>query len=408
MKKSSLLERYRYLVPETLLTDIYGYAQKLRNLHVLHFNTTKKGGGVAGLLAALLPIVEDLGIRQSWEIVSLPEEALHFTTKLLDMLQGGEDANPTEQEQEAYIRALRTAVEPFQNAHADIYLVHDFQLIPFASLCSNLRPALWFCHIDTAHPHPDSLQHIRQFLDAYKLCMFNAPASVFPDLSPAHTHVITLGIDPFALKNSPLPKSEGLRTLAACGIHTERPLIAQVSRFGKWKNPWQVIDVYRLVKQAIPSVQVALVGALDAADDVDAIKVLQQVREHAHDDLDIHLLFDPLFIGPQQVNAFQCYADVVLQRSSREGFGLTVTEAMWKKRAVIGTSATGLKLQIIHNQNGFIADDTRICADYVVQLLQEPDLASNLGKHAQRHIARHYLLPMMLHDYLKALSRVSA
>lgn len=406
MKTSPLLEQYRHIVANSLLNDIYNYAQELKNLHILHFNTTKRGGGVSGILNMLLPVMEELGIHQSWEIISLSQENLLFSSKLLAMLQGGEEASISIDEQETYLHDLQKSAKKHQNQHADAYLIHDFQLIPFASLSLSMRPSLWFCHVDVANSHPHALNFIQPFLEAYELCLFNAPASVFKKFMDTQTQVITLGINPFAVKNEPLSVTDGKEILIESGIDVNRPLIVQVSRFGKWKNPWQVIDIYRTVKQSIPTAQVALVGALEAIDDVDALEVLENIKAYAHNDSDIHLLFDPSLIGPRQVNAFQRYANVVLQRSTREGFGLTVTEAMWKEQAVIGTSATGIHLQITHGQNGFIIDDTITCAAYVVKLLQDLDLASYLGKQAHQHVKDHYLLPMMLFDYLKAISRV--
>jgi len=173
------------------------------------------------------------------------------------------------------------------------------------------------------------------FLDDYALCCFNGAPSVFPELPAERTQIIMPALDPFRTKNAPLSEVEGRVLLTNCGIDPTRSLICQVSRFGRWKNPWQAIDIYRLVKPQIPSVQLALVGAMEAADDVDAQDVLSSVQAYAQGDPAIHLLSDPQMITHREVNAFQRYASVILQRSSREGFGLTVTEAMWKHQPVI-------------------------------------------------------------------------
>ncbi len=223
----------------------------------------------------------------------------------------------------------KALAKPDEN-RADIYYVHDFQLAPLAHLYPWMRPALWFCHIDTAHPNPSAQHYIRQYLDDYELYTFNTPISVFNDLPPEKAQVVTLGIDPFSPKNAPLEREQGMDLLARCGIDTGRPLITQVSRFDKWKNPWQVVDIYRLVKRQIPQVQVALVGAMEATDDIGASEVLHDLQGYAKGDPDIHFLYDPAQIQTLEVNAFQRYSDVILQRSLREGFGLTVTEAMWK------------------------------------------------------------------------------
>jgi len=289
--------------------------------------------------------------------------------------------------------------------HADIYFIHDFQLAPLATLFPWMRPALWMCHVDTANPDPDGKAYIDQFLDAYNICVFDTPLSVFKNLPSEKAHVITPTIDPFSEKNRFLTPEKGLRMLAQCGIDITRPLITQVSRFGNWKNPWRVIDVYRLMKKELPSVQVALVGAMEAADDIKAMEILKDIQAKAGTDPDIHLLYDPAVIKHPEVNAFQRYSSVILQRSIREGFGLTVTEAMWKYQPVVGTSVTGLRAQIIDGQNGYIADETESCAERTLKLIQDRDLWRKLGKQARKRVRDNYLFPRMVLQYLDALQK---
>jgi len=237
------------------------------------------------------------------------------------------------------------------------------------------------------------------------VCVFNTQQAVFTDLPPEKTQVITPTIDPFSEKNRFLSPDEGMKALATCGVDPARPLITQVSRFSNWKNPCQVIDVYRLVKQHLPSVQVALVGAMEASDDIMAIEVLKELQAYADKDPDIHLLSDPALITHPVVNAFQRYSSVILQRSIREGFGLTVTEAMWKYQPVVGTSVTGLREQITDGYDGYLVDDTETCAKVTLRLIDDRDLWRELGEHAHRHVKDHYLLPTMVLQYLDALKK---
>src|SRR6266516_3694242 len=313
MKRSTMLDRYQPFVGEDLLAQIYQAAEPLRGLRILHVNTTAQGGGVAELLHALIPVMDELGILNTWQVIPLD--------------------------------------------------------------------------------------------DAYNVCVFNTPLSIFKDLPQEKTHVITPTIDPFSEKNRLITPAKGLQMLARCGIDTRRPLITQVSRFGNWKNPWQVLDVYRLVKQELPSVQVALVGAMEAADDIKAMEILKDIQGMAGDDPDIHLLYDAAEITHAEVNAFQRYSSVILQRSTREGFGLTVTEAMWKNQPVVGTSVTGLRTQIIDGQNSYLADDTQTCAKYTLKLIQDRELWQKLGKRAHERVKDNYLLPMMILQYLGALAK---
>jgi trehalose synthase len=407
MRRSARLDRYKRFVGEDLLSEIYHIAESLAGLHILHVNTTAQGGGVAELLHALIPPMEELGIRHTWKVVPLDDASNQFTAHVVDLLQGIEHGDISEEDKRVFLDKLRVTpvLRRAEENQADIYFIHDFQLAPLAKIFPWMRPAIWMCHVDTASPDPNGKAYIEQFLDVYSVYVFNTPLSVFKDLPPQKTHVITPTIDPFSEKNRFLTLEGGMQILARCGIDTTRPLITQVSRFGNWKNPWQVIDVYRLVKQQLPSVQVAYVGAMEAADDIHAMEILKDIQAKADGDPDIHLLYDPAVIKHPEVNAFQRYSSVILQRSIREGFGLTATEAMWKYQPVIGTSATGLRTQIIHGLNGYIADDTETCTKYTLKLIRDGDLRRKLGKQAHLRVKDNYLLPTMMLEYLGAIEK---
>lgn len=404
---SKQLEQYRSLVDETVLTNIYALAKELEGQRVTHFNTTAEGGGVAEILKRLLPMIDELGIKHMWEVMPLDHESNHFTARLVDLLQGNEPGQINAEDRRMYLEKLSKALPYRPEQSSDVYFIHDFQLAPFAQIYPWMRPAIWFCHIDTYNPNENAKEYILNFLNEYALCCFNGSPSVFPELPVERTQIIMPAIDPFRTKNAPLSENEGHVLLRKCGIDTTRPLISQISRFGRWKNPWQAIDIYRLVKQQIPSVQLALVGALEAADDVDALTVLADVEAYAQGDPSIHLLADAGMITHQEVNAFQRYSSVILQRSTREGFGLTVTEAMWKRQPVIGTSATGLRAQIVHGSNGYIVDDTEGAARYTLQLLRDRQLWTKLGQQAYDDVRQRFLFPAMIQSYLQALIRAT-
>lgn len=409
MEGSPRLDCYNALVDESLIDQIYAVARSLDGLRVLHINTTAQGGGVAEILHELIPLVEELGIQHEWKVIQLDDTSGYFTARLADMMQGYDTGAFPEAEKQVFLEKLRLQLWDEQDYQADMYFIHDFQLVPLAEFCPWMRPAIWFSHVDTAHPNPWAQQYIEQFLAPYAIVGFNSQASVFKNLPPEKVQVVTLGIDPFRIKNRFLPKARGMELLTRCGIDTARPLITQVSRFGTWKNPWQVIDIYRLVKQHMPSVQLALVGALEAQDDVKAVEILTDLQQdYVHADPDIHLLSDPTIINHEVVNAFQRYSSVILQRSIREGFGFTVTEAMWKKQPVIGTHVTGLEMQISHGFNGYLADDSETAAAYTIKLLQDRELWRALGENAYQTVRQRFLFPVMVLDYLKALERAQA
>jgi len=405
MEARAELDRYKELVGEEFIAKIYQTAQALKGLHVCHFNTTAQGGGVAEILKVLVPLMEELEIQHTWGVVPLDPASNYFTAHLVGMLQGGEPGDIAEKDQRNFLNKLSEAARQIKTTHADLYIIHDFQLVPLVGLVPDLKPAIWVCHVDTAHPNPNAERYIRQFLAPYEFSVFNSRASIFKELPPEKARVITLGIDPFREKNAYIPPAEGMQLLAHCGIDTSRPLISQISRFDRWKNPWQVIDIYRLVKQQLPGVQVALVGAMEAADDIKAQEILADLQRYTQADPDIHLLYDPALIKHAEVNAFQRYSSVILQRSTREGFGLTVTEAMWKDQPVVGTSATGLQEQVIDGYNGYVADGTQAAAECTIKLLQDRDLWRKLGQQAHTHVQQHFLFPMMIKSYLDIVTR---
>lgn len=407
MKRSSQLDRYQDIVGEALLTHIYHLAEPLAGKRVLHINTTAQGGGVAELLHSLIPLMNEMGIPHRWEVLSLDEPSNLFAARLVDLLQGIEHGTIPEVEQQEFLDKLRraTIMQHAEQHPADLYFIHDFQLAPLATLFPWLRPALWMCHVDTAHPDPGGKAYITPFLDAYNVCVFDTLLSIFPELPPEKAQVITPTIDPFSEKNRFLAPEIGRQILSQCGIDISRPLITQVSRFGNWKNPWEVIEIYRLVKQTIPSVQVALVGALEAADDIKAKEILQDIQEKSLGDPDIHLLSDPQQIGHREVNAFQRSSSIILQRSIREGFGLTVTEAMWKYQPVIGTSVTGLRAQIVDGQNGYIADGAESAARRTIELLEQRERWQQFGMRAHEQVKEKNLFPAMITQYLMALRK---
>jgi trehalose synthase len=409
MGRSPRLDRYKDLVDASLIDQIYEVARSLDGLRVLHINTTAQGGGVAEILHELIPQMQELGIEHEWKVIQLDDTSGYFTARLADMMQGYDTGAFPEAEKLVFLEKLGHALRDEQDYQADLYFIHDFQLVPLAEFFPWMRPAIWFSHVDTAHPNPSAQQYIEQFLDPYAIVGFNSQASVFTNLPPEKVQVVTLGIDPFRIKNRFLPKARGMELLTRCGIDTARPLITQVSRFGIWKNPWQVIDIYRLVKQHMPSVQLALVGALEAKDDMKAVEILMDLQHgYVRGDPDIHLLSDPMIIDHEVVNAFQRYSSVILQRSIREGFGFTVTEALWKKQPVIGTCVTGLKIQISHGFNGYLVDDTETAAAYTIKLLQDRELWRELGENAYQTVRQRFLFPTMVLDYLKALGRAQA
>jgi trehalose synthase len=237
----------------------------------------------------------------------------------------------------------------------------------------------------------------------YQRILLSVPQYHLDGLDPARVSTFPPAIAPLSIKNMPLPKQEARERLAKLGVDQARPLVSQVSRFDRWKDPWGAIDAYRLAKEKIPRLQLALVGAMTASDDADAMGVFASVQQYAAKDPDIYLFSDPVVISSIEVNAFQSGSDVIVQKSTREGFGLTVAEAMWKGTPVVGGDCGGIRLQIRDGETGFLVSDVSSCADRVVTLMEDPALARKIGDAGRESVRSNYLMPRLLRDYLRLI-----
>lgn len=233
------------------------------------------------------------------------------------------------------------------------------------------------------------------------------PDYVLPGLRPDQIRIVQPAIDPLTPKNQLMHTDDCRALVAEVGIDPARPLMSQISRFDAWKNPWQVVDTYRLAKRSVPQLQLAMLGVSDAKDDAEGPRIYRQMRRYAGNDPDVHLYTDPLRVGPRHVNAFQSSSAVMLQRSTREGFGLTVTEAMWKARPVVATPVGGIAAQIQHGETGYLVSTTEDCADLVLELLRHPDLAAAIGQAARRRVSANFLLPRLVRDDLSVFHELT-
>ena len=290
---------------------------------------------------------------------------------------------------------------------ADVWFFHDPQLLPLAGLLprASQEVRVWIGHIDFTTPNPGVLDTLLPMVHDYDRLIFSLPSYVPAGLG--ETPPISIAppaIDPLSAKNVAMNVSAANDITTALGIDPARPLITQVSRFDLWKDPWGVIDAFRLARHHVPGLQLALLGLSQATDDPEALDVVASVSHHAAQDPDIHLYFDatelPCTID-EAVNAFQVASQVLIQKSTREGFGLTVTEAMWKAKAVIGGNVGGIRIQIEDAVSGYLIDSPEECAWRIVQLLRDPQLRARLGEAARESVRERFLMPRLVFDYLK-------
>ena len=410
------LPHYAELLPRQVMDSLYALSEQFRGLRFVHANSTAAGGGVAEILQSLVPFMNSLGLPTERIVVS-PEDPEFFqvTKRIHNLLQGSSDPL-TQEELAVYFQCLEQVAEDIKRREleAAVWFFHDPQLLPLAMLLPRREGELrfWVCHIDLTAPNAETLDALAPLTSYYDGLAFSMTDFVPDDIIGRYPVYITPpSIDPLTDKNTVMPPTEALSIVAALGIDPNRPLVTQVSRFDYWKDPWGVIDAFRQARESVPGLQLALLGLSQAADDPEALGVLHSVNEYAGGDPDIHAYFYPEGL-PESidriVNAFQTASRVVLQKSTREGFGLTVTEAMWKGQPVIGGNVGGIRMQIQDGVNGFLVDNPAECGQRILQLVQDEALRLKLGQEARESVRRKFLLPRLALDYLNAVRDVGA
>jgi len=394
------LDEYRTIVGDEEITAIRALAEPLRGARVLHVNATAFGGGVAEILSTLVPLMRDVGIEAEWQILHGADEFFNVTKAFHNTLQGA-DIPITEEMKEVYNRYNRLNAEALEGEY-DYLIIHDPQaaaILHFHGRTGSRR-WIWRCHIDTSAPNPEAWNFLEPYLEAYDVAIFTMERYVHGELHSPKLAIIPPSIDPLSPKNKPQPLKESQAILARFKVDTSRLLLTQISRFDPWKDPLGVIDAYRMVKVEMPEVQLALVGSM-ATDDPQGWEYYERTVRHAGEDYDIHILHNLHGVGDVEVNAFQSASDVIIQKSIREGFGLVVTEALWKGKPMVASNVGGIPLQVIDGENGSLVNNVEECADRILYLLQNPRRAKEMGAKAREHVRKRFLSPRHLKDYLR-------
>ncbi len=393
------LADYRPIVGEEVIAEIEELAEPLQGARVAHINATAFGGGVAEMLHTLTPLMRDIGLDAEWQVIEGADEFFNVTKACHNGLQGMDIAF-TEEMKAIWRRYNRMNAEKFEGDY-DFVIVHDPQpagLRYYYDRAGDEHWA-WRCHIDTSHANPAYWDFFVPYLNEHEAAIFTMEQYVGSGVDFDHLAIITPKIDPLSPKNQPIPLDEAWRVVADFGLDVDRPIITQVSRFDPWKDPLGVIDAYNIVKETMPEVQLGLVGSM-ASDDPEGWYYLDKTIRHAGEDFDIHILHNFHGVGGYEVGAFQTASDVVIQKSTREGFGLVVTEALWKGKPVVGGNVGGIPLQIIEGETGFLVDSVEACADKTLYLLRHPGEAAQMGKAAREHVRENFLTTRHLIDYL--------
>jgi len=400
------LADYTHLAGRPLVQEIKDLAAGLQGLKVLHISATAFGGGVSEILYALVPLMRDVGIEAEWQVMLGREEFYNVTKRLHNALQGT-PSSLTDREWKVYERYNALNATEIEGGW-DVVIIHDPQPAAIRThVPQKARVWVWRCHIDLSEPNEEAVERMVPLLGEYDASVYHLQQYVPAALDGADgVYICPPAIDPLSPKNMQLSPEDAAFVCDQFGIDVDRPLMCQISRFDPWKDPIGVIDAYRKVAEEVPEVQLALVGSM-ATDDPEGWEFFNSTMAYADGDPDIFILNNLNNVGAIEVNAFQSQADVVVQKSTREGFGLTVTEALWKVRPVVAGHVGGIPLQVQDGQTGFLVSSAEECAERAASVLREPDLGRRLGRSGKEHVRRHFLTPRLLRDWLRIFSETT-
>jgi trehalose synthase len=402
------LADYTHIVGKDLTEQIRELAEPLKGKRVLHVSATAFGGGVSEILYTLVPLMRDVGVDAHWHVIFGKEEFFNATKLLHNALQGAEETLSDEQ-WEIFDEINAMNAEGLQGEW-DVVIVHDPQPIGLRrGALAKGGKWIWRCHIDLSTPNPAPIERLLPMIEEYDASVWHMERYVPNDMGRHReaVNIIPPAIDPLSPKNMAFSPEDAAFVCRQFGIDVDRPLITQVSRFDPWKDPIGVIDAYREMTEQVPEAQLAMVGSM-ATDDPEGMEYFQKTFEYAGGDEDIKILSNLNNVGAIEVNAFQSQSDVCLQKSIREGFGLTVTEALWKGRPTVAGNVGGIPLQIEDGVSGFLVDSPSECAQRCLEILRDPGLGKQLGREGKEHARRRFLTPRLLRDWLQLFGDVGA
>lgn len=388
------LDEYRPIVGRNVIRELRLLGECLKGKSVLNINSTRVGGGVAEILINLVPLLNQVGMESRWDVISGDPAFFDVTKKFHNALHGRPETI-TEDDYQLFRKVNLRNIERMDLSD-DIVFIHDPQPIMLIDRKTRRQKWIWRCHIDISRADRDLFAFLRKYIIKYNSLVFSSP--LFSRKFPRRQFLISPSIDPLSDKNRELPEETIANVLNKYRIDPGRPILTQISRFDYLKDPAGVIETFKLVKK-YNDCQLILAGN-KAADDPETDQVLAEVRQAAGDDPDIHILL----ISPQnndiEINALQRASTVIIQKSIREGFGLVVSEALWKARPVVASAVGGIPLQVEHERTGLLCRTIEGAAWGVKRLLNNPEYAAWLGKNGKEHVRQHFLLTRHLRDYL--------
>ncbi len=397
------LEEFRKIVPDKTLAEIYHRAKNLYGKHIVHVNSTYMGGGVAEILYSLVMLMNDVGIDTGWRILHGTPAFFDITKSFHNALQGA-SIRLTESKKDLYL-LVNGNYARFTHLDHDCVIVHDPQPLALIRSYRKCQPWIWRCHIDLTEPNEQLWDFLKGFLLKYDQIVVSSEKYLKEDL-PVDQRLMCPAINPLNLKNMELSEKTVMGYIKKAGIPTDKPLITQVSRLDPWKDPGGVIDVFKHVKEKVDCRLVFCYNL--AGDDPEGVQMYTKTYRQAKKYVDKG---DILFVvgnNDALVNSIQKFSNVVIQKSTKEGFCLSVTEALWKETPVVASNVGGIPVQIEDGENGFLLDpyDTEGFAERIVHLLKKPDVAKGMGEKGKETVREKFLITRLLSDYLYMLNAV--
>jgi trehalose synthase len=391
----SKIDDYRAIVGDDEVDELYLFAERLKGKSVQNINSTSVGGGVAEILSRMIPLLRDLGVDAYWDVIKGDEKFFTITKNMHNALHGL--AVDIAEEDWRYFLEINKNNAQDLDLFGDIMFIHDPQPIALVEKKEKIgKKWIWRCHIDITEPQAAVMKILIDLINRYDSAVFSAPSFSRTDLGVKQI-LISPSIDPLSEKNRELPEAVLDSVIDRYGLDGDRPIVSQISRFDLLKDPLGVIEVYKRVKSHVDC-QLVLAGG-GAADDPEGPRILDQIKSETESDPDVHVIYLPPS-SDIEVNALQRISTVILQKSIREGFGLTVTEALWKSKPVIASSVGGIPLQIRHKHSGILTYSIPGTVHYLKELLNEPDYAMKLGQNGREHVRNNFLITRHIKDYL--------
>jgi len=394
------IDKYRLIESRGFIDEVVNLGEELNGLRLCHINSTPFGGGVAELLISYIPLLRAIGIKADWQVIHGDRRFFTITKGLHNALQGAEYKEiRKEKTRRAYQGNNETNAREL-DPNYDVFIVNDPQPAALRHYSPDSKAKwIWRCHVDSSEPDDTMWQFLRPYIEEYDAAVFTTKEFVPPNLRLAKVATMAPAIDAFSSKNMFIKRYVCREMLENLGIDRQRLLITQVSRFDLWKDPFGTIRAYRLAKEKIPGLQLALVGSF-AGDDPEAWDLYAAINEEANKDEDIFVFSNLTGVGNMEVNAFQRASDLVVQKSLKEGFGLVVAEALWKETPVIAGNTGGIPLQMPGDLSNYLVDSIEECAEKIVYLLENPAISKRLGQEGKEVIRQNFLMPRLIRDEL--------